>query len=58
MKLVIDGHAEHIEAHEQLSSTIPDKSIAQWVKEVETWEENPASVQNPFETKFSCEYLS
>jgi hypothetical protein len=39
--------AEHVIEHDELCSTIPEETLAQWIERIEDWERDP-SKPNPF----------
>jgi hypothetical protein len=43
--------ADHANAHELLTATVPPKDVEDWTEMVEAWENDPANNENPFEVQ-------
>lgn len=50
------AHVTHAAAHNDFGSLIPEKDLARWTKQVESWEEDP-SLPSPYFFPQTCEYI-
>jgi hypothetical protein len=56
MKMAVEEKADHVEAHELLTPTVPPEAIVEWTKAVEDWEAD-AKAKNPYEVRVSRAYI-
>jgi hypothetical protein len=54
VKVAVVEAAEHKEAHELLTSSMPKEDVCEWTELVEAWESDINNV-NPFTRKVTCE---
>jgi hypothetical protein len=54
VKVAVVEAAEHKEAHELLTSSMPEEDVCEWTELVEAWESDINNV-NPFMRKVTCE---
>jgi Kyakuja-Dileera-Zisupton transposase len=57
IKVAVVEAAEHKEAHELLTSSMPPEDVEKWTEMVEAWEEDPMK-KNPFTRDFKCEHIT
>jgi hypothetical protein len=51
VKIAAVQRADHENAHQLLTNTIPSKDIEDWTVVVESWEKDPVHATNPFEVQ-------